>query len=73
MTATLRYTLPEEQEELDAALHAQAMRQALWELDNWLREELKYREPSEERAAALQEARDKLRELLDEAGVRLWD
>jgi len=73
MTATLRYTLPEEQEELDAALHAQAMRQALWELDNWLREGVKYHDPPPDRAEALQEARDKLRELLDDAGVHLWD
>jgi hypothetical protein len=72
MTATLRFTLPEEQEELTAALQAQAVRGVLSELDNWLRGELKYADPPEARAAALQEARDKLRVLLEEAGVRLW-
>ena len=73
MTATLRYTLPEEQEELDAALQAQAVRGAIEEMDNWLRGELKYHDPPEVRAAVLQEMRDKLHALLDEAEVHLWD
>jgi hypothetical protein len=73
MTASLRYTLPEEQEELTAALQAIAMRGALQEMDNWLRSELKYGYPPEGRAKALQEARDHLFRLLEEAGVRLWD
>ena len=73
MTATLRYALPEEQEEFIAALQGQKARGVLEELDTWLRGELKYADPPEARAAVLQEARDKLRELIEEAGGRLWE
>jgi len=73
MTATLLFTLPEEQEEFIAALQGQKARGVLEELDTWLRGELKYADPPEARAAVLQEARDKLRELIEEAGVRLWE
>lgn len=73
MTATLLFTLPEEQQELTAALQAQEVRGVLEELDTWLRGEMKYANPPEAQAEALQRARDKLWELMGEAGIRLWD
>lgn len=73
MTATLTFTLPGEEAEFSAAVQGGAVRGAVQELDNWLRAELKYGDPPEARAAALQEARDKLHALLEDAGVRLWE
>lgn len=73
MTATLRFTLPKEEHEFEAATQGQAVRGVLGELDNWLRSELKYGYPQAGRKNALQDTRDQLRRLLEDAGVRIWD
>ena len=73
MTATLTFTLPEEQEEFYHAAKGADWRCALEDIDAHLRSRLKYEEGlSEEADKALQATRDKLHEFLTERGLSLW-
>lgn len=56
-TATLRFTLPEEESEFRTAQQGQAAKSALWEIDQHCRSLLKHGEPSEETARLAEEIR----------------
>ena len=60
MKATLTYDLPEEQEEFKLACDGVKWSLVAWDLDQWLRSEIKYQEQNK-----LQPARDKLYEFVD--------
>jgi hypothetical protein len=55
--ATLRFRLPEEQGEFDAARLGQAALSALWEIDQRLRSLIKHGEPSDETRRLAEEIR----------------
>jgi hypothetical protein len=59
--ATLRYTLPEEQADYDAARLGRQMAATLWEIDQGLRSLLKHGDPSEETARLAEEIREMIR------------
>jgi hypothetical protein len=61
-TATLRYRLPEEQPEFDAARLGSSACACLWEIDQRCRSLLKHGSPSEETRALAEEIRLILRE-----------
>ena len=48
-TVTIRYTLPDEQGEYDAARQGAEAKRVLWEIDQHCRALLKHGEPSEKR------------------------
>jgi t-SNARE complex subunit (syntaxin) len=56
--ATLRFTLPDEQAEYDAARQGGEARSLLWDIDQRCRAILKYSEPSEETARLAEEIRE---------------
>jgi hypothetical protein len=58
--AILIFNLPEDNQEFELATKASKMYSTLWELDNWLRGEIKYKDKE------LDEVRDKLRELMND-------
>ena len=60
MKAILIFNLPEDNQEFELATKASKMYCTLWELDNWLRQEIKYKDKE------LDEVRDKLYELMKE-------
>ncbi|MFN6189744.1 MAG: hypothetical protein ACK48S_02315 [Planctomycetia bacterium] len=63
---TLRYTLPEEQGEFDAAINGRKAFLALWEIDQRLRSLLKHGEPSSETGQLAEEIRQMIPpEMLD--------
>ena len=65
-TATLRYKLPEEQAEYDAARLGSEAMQVLWQIDQRLRSLLKHGEPSRETGQLAEEIRQMIQpELLD--------
>jgi hypothetical protein len=72
MTATLRFSLPDDREEWEAAQQGMSLRLVVTDFDNWLRGEVKYKEHTEEREEVLEEVRDKLHEMLSEEGIALW-
>lgn len=55
--ATLRYKLPEEQAEYDAARLGSEAMQVLWQIDQRLRSLLKHGEPTTEQAELAEEIR----------------
>lgn len=67
MIATLRFSLPDEQTEFDAACQAMSFKALAWDIDQKCRNLCKYGEPSEE---TRQFAED-IRHLIRESGVSL--
>lgn len=70
MEATLKYNLPEEQTDFESAINGVKWSSLAWELDQYLRSQLKYNDRlSEEQHDVLQETRDKLHEIKGEYGL----
>jgi hypothetical protein len=65
VTATLTFTLPEEQEEFDRAVQGSDWRMVVEDLDAHLRSRLRHEDLSEDAHAALDRARTHLYELLE--------
>lgn len=63
MKVILEFELPDEFDNLNNALNASGYKWSLYDLDQWLRGELKYKKLSKAKSAALQECRDKLHEV----------
>ena len=61
-TVTIRYTLPDEQAEFDAARLGRAALTVLWEIDQRCRSLLKHGEPSEETKRWAEEVREMIRQ-----------
>jgi hypothetical protein len=72
VTATLTFTLPEEQEEFYHAAKGAEWRIVVEDMDGWLRSKLKYEELTPEQDAAYEEARKHLFSILEERGLQLW-
>lgn len=66
--ATLRYRLPEEQADFDAAREGQAARSLIWEIDQYLRGIIKHGDPNRFRRELAEEIRGMIR---DAHGVTL--
>ena len=73
MKAILEFTLPEEQVEFDCAVDGVKWMSAMWDLDQYLRNQLKYESEgmSEDKLNAIKELRIKLHEILNEEGLKL--
>jgi hypothetical protein len=70
--AKLIYRLPEEKEEYELAFNGAKYKYAIDELDNWLRNILKYNDGNIEKAKikVLQEVRNKLWEIINDSDVK---
>lgn len=65
-TVTIRYTLPDEQAEYDAARQGAEAKSVLWDIDQRLRSLLKHGEPGKEAERLAEQIRDMIPpELLD--------
>ena len=71
MTATLTFTLPEEQEEFYLAAKGADWRMVVEDLDAHLRSRLRHEDLTDEVHAALEQARTHLYGLLEERGLSL--
>jgi hypothetical protein len=71
VTATLTFTLPEEQEEFYLAAKGADWRIVLEDMDNYLRGRLKHEDLSEDAAVALDAARERLYTLVADRGLSL--
>jgi hypothetical protein len=72
VTATLTFTLPEEQEEFYVCATGADWRMALEDMDAYLRGRLKHEELTPDADRALDESRQKLHEFLTERGLSLF-
>jgi hypothetical protein len=68
MEATLRFNLPEETEEFNTAVNASNYKNALWEINQYLRNKAKHSSDENEGEIA-QEVRDELYRLMSENNV----
>jgi hypothetical protein len=66
---TLEFNLPDEDTEFETAVNGKHLATILWDVDQWLRSEQKY---NERESIPVDELRDKLREMLYEAGMT-WE
>ena len=76
MKAILEYNLPEDQIEFEFATNGSKWWKVCWDMDQWLRAQYKYmpdEKYSEDKSEAYYEAREKLFQLMSEAGVNLDD
>ena len=71
MKAALTFLLPEDRDEYRAASEGMHCRCVLREFDEWLRQQIKYCDLSEETTAAFTDAREKLYELANDQEISL--
>ena len=71
MKAILTFDLPDDEVAHSLAVHGQDFALVCTDMDEWLRQQLKYAELPEDAAQALQNARDMLYKCLDDHGVSL--
>jgi hypothetical protein len=71
MEATLKFDLPEERDDHIVAVHAADLYLTLLDMDNWLRNKLKYGHDLKTADEALEIARDKLFDVMEDRGVNL--
>lgn len=70
MEAVLKFNIPEEQSEFEMASNASKWHLVLWDLDQWLREQLKHAQRPEIDCVILQEVRSKIYELMEDENIR---
>jgi hypothetical protein len=66
MKAVLEFDLPEDQDDFQAAINGHNYKSAIWEFDQLLRSEMKYKELSDETYKAYKYCREELRKILEE-------
>ena len=69
MKARLTFELPEEQEEFNDAVNGSAFKTAIWELDQYMRSQLKHGDLPDDVHEKVQEIRDQLHSILDDNKV----
>lgn len=74
MEATLKYNLPDEQSDFNLAVNGFKWHLVAWDLDQYFRTRLKYEEGISDQAyEAVEQARDKLRDIISEYGLSVND
>ena len=71
MKAILKFNLPEENEEFQAAVNGLNYKSAIWDYDQWLRSEMKYSELPYQTYKAYETCRKELRKILEEDNIRI--
>jgi hypothetical protein len=64
MKAILKFDLPEENSDFQAAVNGHKYKSAIWDFDQLLRSEMKYKELSDETYNAYKWCREELRKIL---------
>lgn len=73
MEAILKFNLPDDQEDLNVALDGSKWALSMWELNNWLRSQIKHPPEgmSEDTYKAFEVTRDQIYEILNENQLKL--
>jgi molecular chaperone GrpE (heat shock protein) len=69
MKARLTFELPEEQEEFNDAVNGNAFKAVVWELDQYMRSQLKHEDLPDDVHDKVQEIRDQLHSILNDNKV----
>lgn len=73
MEATLKFTLPEERQEFEMATNGPKYKAVLWQLDQYLRSQIKHADLSDAQAGTLELVRTELHEMLHSHQVTIDD
>ncbi len=75
MEAILKFNLPEENHEFKMAIDGAKWSSSMWELDQWLRSEMKYNSESfsENQYEVYKKIREKLYYIINENGITFED
>ena len=73
MEAILKFNLPDDQEDFNIALDGGKWALSMWELNNWLRSQIKHppQGMSDDTYKAFEDTRDQLYEILNENQLKL--
>jgi hypothetical protein len=66
MKAVLEFDLPEDNSDFQAAINGSSYKNAIWDFDQLLRSEMKYKELSDDTYQAYKWCREQLRKILEE-------
>jgi len=66
MKAIIEFDLPEENDDFQAAINGHNYKSAIWDFDQLLRSEIKYKELSDDTYQAYKWCRDELRKILEQ-------
>jgi molecular chaperone GrpE (heat shock protein) len=69
MKAKLTFELPEEQEEFNDAVNGNAFKAVIWELDQYMRSQIKHGDLADDVHEKVQEIRDQLHSILNDNKV----
>ena len=69
MKAQLTFKLPEEQEEFNDAVNGNAFKAVIWEIDQYMRSQIKHNDLPDLVEMKIVEIRDELRGIMDEHNV----
>jgi len=74
MEATIKFDLSgDDKYDFDIMMIAQKMSSVIWDLNEWIRNECKYKELTEETYTAYDNVREKLFELMDDNSISMDD
>jgi hypothetical protein len=68
---TIEFNTIEEQHELELCINASKWYSIVWDYSEYLRTKIKYDELSDDAYKAIEEAREKLHELLNDEGLKI--
>lgn len=71
MKAKITFNLPDEETEFRDAINGNSYKAVIWELDQYLRSQLKHHDLSEEVGEKVLEIRDELRSILDTHSITM--
>ena len=71
MKATLEFNLPEDREEHLRAVNSLELYLSLWDIDQYVREKMKYGNLEEDKYEIYEEIRNQLYEIMDQYNVKL--
>jgi len=66
MKAILEFDLPEDQDDFQSAINGNNYKSAIWDFDQLLRSEMKYKELSDDTYQAYKWCREELRKILEQ-------
>ena len=71
MKAILEFNLPEDNHDFQASINGIKYQSAIWDYDQWLRSEMKYKELSDETYKAYETCREELRKILEQDNIQI--
>jgi hypothetical protein len=71
MKALLEFDLPEDNTDFQAAINGHNYKSAIWDFDQLLRSEMKYKELSDETYNAYKWCREELRKILEQDNLQI--